>query len=268
MNLRPLIAILGAALSWSAPLPATAQANDFVKAPIVKLVVPFAAGGSVDVAARAVGAILTERLQRPVVVENQMGASGQIAIQNVSRSPADGSTLLVVPSGPISIEPHLKKMPYDPPKDLTPVALLARVPAAIAVAANSPLKSVGDLVKAGQANAQGLNFAVGVAGGHMHLVGELIAGRTGMKIVNVPYRGNSVAAVAAAGGEVDFVISDLTSLLPLVKGNRLRLLAVTDTQRATSVPDIPTIEEAGFKNVTADAWIGVFGPAGLPAEYA
>ena len=143
MNLRPLIAILGAALSWSAPLPATAQANDFVKAPIVKLVVPFAAGGSVDVAARAVGAILTERLQRPVVVENQMGASGQIAIQNVSRSPADGSTLLVVPSGPISIEPHLKKMPYDPPKDLTPVALLARVPAAIAVAANSPLKSVG-----------------------------------------------------------------------------------------------------------------------------
>jgi tripartite-type tricarboxylate transporter receptor subunit TctC len=175
--------------------------------------------------------------------------------------------LLVSPSGPMSISPHVRKLPYDAVKDFTPVGMLARVPAGLAVPANSPVQSLSDLVKAGRESTRGLNFGVGLAGGHMHLMGELIAGKTGIKILAIPYRGNSLAAAAAASGDVDFTISDLTSLMPLVKANRLRLLAVTDTRRAPMLPDVPTIEESGFPNAAADAWIGIFAPAGMPPEF-
>jgi len=234
---------------------------------VIRIVVPFAPGGSADVTARAAAARLSERLGRSVIVENRTGASGQIGLQSVVKAKNDGTTLLVTPSGPISISAHMQKLPYDPVTDLTPVAMLARVPAGIAVPTGSPYRSLGELVNAGKASPKGITYGVGLLGGHMHLVGQLLAARTGMQLNAIPYRGNSQSVVAAVSGDVDSVISDMTTLMPLVKGGRLRLLAVTDSKRASVAPEVPTVDELGFPNSSADAWIGMFGPAGLPAEF-
>ncbi len=258
-----LLRLCGASLAI-AVLPAWAPP---ASGQIMRLVVPFAPGGSADVTARALAARLGDRLGWTAIVENRTGASGQIGIHSVVRAKNDGTTLLVTPSGPISINAHLQKLPYDPMTDLTPIAPIARVPAGIAVPANSPYRSLSELVHAGRASKNGLTYGVGLVGGHMHLVGQLLADRTGMQLNGISYRGNSQSVLAAVSGDVDSVISDMTTLLPLAKGGRLRILAVTDSKRASVAPDIPTVDELGFPNASADAWLGMFGPAGLPADF-
>lgn len=232
----------------------------------IKIIVPYAPGGSTDLTARVIGAKLAERLGKPVIVENRSGASAQVGIQAVVGSPANGHTLLVTPNGPISISSHLGKLPYDPATDLVPVAMLASVPSGVAVPQSSPSRGLDELIAAAKAKPEGLNYSVSGVGTLMHLAGEMLQAMTGAKLVAVPYRGTNPASAAIASGEVPVGISDLTTLLPLAKGGRIRILAVIDASRTATAPDIPTVAELGVKGYAANGWIGIFAPAGTSSE--
>ncbi len=254
---RTLISIVPAAAAMAA-MPAIAQQN------VIRIVVPFAPGASTDMLARLVGQKVAERIGKISLVENKSGAGGQIGLQYVAKAQADGSTLLLTPSGPMVITAHLLKVPYDPLKDLTPVAMVAYVPTAIAVNADTPYKSLQDLLAAAKNSDKPINYSVSALGTHMHLSGELLSRVTSTNFASVAYRGAAPATTAVAAGEVPMTISDLNTLLPFARSNRIRILALTGGQRTKAAPDIPTVSELGVKGYSADAWIGLFAPAGTP----
>ncbi len=252
------VSLISAAGTWAA---GSAQAAD-----VSTIVVPFAPGGSSDMVARLIGSKLGEELGGNYIVENRSGAGASIGIRAVAQAEPDGSTLLVTPNGPISISPHLYDRDYDPETDLTPVALIALVPTAIAVPAESDIDSLEALIAAASREGSPLMYSVPALGTHMHLAGELFNSMTGAQLEAVAYRGTAPASLAVASGEVPAGISDLSSLLPLQQAERLRILAVTGAERTTTAPDIPTVAELGVEGYAADAWIGLFAPAGTPAE--
>lgn len=252
-----LVSLAGAMAVGTSP----AAASD-----ITNVVVPFAPGGSADMVARLIGKNLANELGTNVIVENRSGADAAIGIRAVAEGEPDGNTLLVTPNGPISISPHLYERDYDPDTDLTPVALLALVPTAIAVHGESNIRTLDDLIAESTENSQSLMYSVPALGSHMHLAGELFNAMTGANLEAVAYRGTAPASLAVAAGEVSVGISDLSSLLPLQQGERLRVLAVTGAERTSTAPDIPTVAELGVTDYAADAWIGMFAPAGTPAE--
>ena len=231
----------------------------------IKIVVPFAAGGSTDLIARSVGAKVSEKLGKPVVVENRPGAGGESGITAVLGAPADGYSLLITPNGPISISSHLRKVSYKSDSDLVPLAMMVRIPTAIAVNAKLPVTTIPELVEHSRKSPDGLTYGISGVGTHMHLAGEIVRSRTGAKLVAVPYKGASGAALAVASGEVSAAVSDVTALLPHAKAGALRILAVIDTDRAPIAPELPPISEslAGFG---INAWIGLFAKAGTPPE--
>ncbi len=257
---RSFMHILVAAAAALA-LPTQAQT-----ASTLKIVVPFAPGGSTDIVARLVGMKLAESLGKTAVIENKPGAGGQIGILQVVRSTPDGNTLVVTPSGPISVTAHTAKLPYDPATDLTPVALVALVPTAIAVSADSPYKSVPELVAASKRNPAGISYGVAAYGTHMHLSGELLKAMTGANLIAIPYRGAAPTVAAIVSGEASVGIADLATLMPMARAGRLRILALTGARRTSIAPDVPTIDESGVKGYGADAWMGFFAPAGTPPE--
>lgn len=230
----------------------------------IRIIVPYPPGGSSDLAVRAVGAKISESLGQPVVVENRSGAAGQIGIQAVARSPADGYTLLATPNGPISISVHLQKLPYDPARDLVPVAMLAWVPIGIAVNAALPIHNLKDLIEFSKRKPDGVNYSVSGVGTVMQLAGELLKSMTGANLVAVPYRGTAPAAMAILSGEVPAGISDLVTLLPIATSGRIRILALVNYARTTTAPDLPTVAESGVPGYGAAAWIGMFAPVGTP----
>lgn len=259
---RPAVASLALALM----LVSTTGAAATLGGDTIRIVVPFAAGGSADQTARLLASKLGPALGKIGVVDNKPGAGGQLGLQDVIRSAPDGHTLLVTPSGPVVVSPYLQKLAYDPSRDLTPVAMIAFVPSAIAVYQGTPWKTLADLIAAGKADPQPLQYSVPAIGTHMHLAGELLQSMTGARLQAVPYRGTSQAAVAVAGGEVPMAISDLSTLQPLAKSGRLRILALTGSRRTSTAPAIPTVAELGIQGYSADAWIGLFAPSGTPAD--
>jgi tripartite-type tricarboxylate transporter receptor subunit TctC len=264
MNLRRLcLASLLAALT-AAPAASFAQASG--GGDVFKIIVPFAPGAATDILARLVGAKVADRLGKKVVVENKAGAGGQLGLQQAVRSPPDGNTVLMTPSGPISISGHITKLPYDTAKDLVPVAMIAYVPTAIAVSPASPHKSLNDLIAVAKSanNDRPILYSVSALATHMHLAGELLKKTTGAKLQAVAYRGAAPASLAIASGEVEAGITDLATLLPLAKGGRLRILAVTGAQRTSTAPDLPTVAELGIPGYSADAWLAMFVPVGTP----
>ncbi|HVZ46503.1 MAG TPA: tripartite tricarboxylate transporter substrate binding protein [Ramlibacter sp.] len=246
------------------PAAALASTSALAQQNVMHIVVPFAPGASTDMLARMVGQKVADKVGKVLVVDNKSGAGGQIGLQYVAKAPADGNTLLLTPSGPMVITAHLMKVPYDPIKDLTPVAMVAYVPTAIAVNADTPYKSLQELLAAAKDSGKPINYSVSARGTHMHLSGELLRRLTATNFTPIPYRGAAPAATAVAGGEVPMTISDLNTLLPLARSGRIRILAVTGSQRTKSAPDIPTVSELGIKGYSADAWIGMFAPAGTP----
>lgn len=230
------------------------------------IIVPFAAGGSADQTARLIANKLGPALGRVGIVENKPGNGGQLGLQDVLRSAPDGNTLLVTPNGPVVVSAHLQKLAYDPVRDLAPVAMIAFVPSAIAVYQGAPWHGLAEVIAAGKTGKDPLQYSVPAIGTHMHLAGELLQSMTGARLDAVPYRGTSQAAVAVAGGEVPLAISDLSTLQPLAKAGRLRILALTGSRRTSTAPDIPTVAELGVAGYSADAWIGMFAPAGTPAD--
>jgi tripartite-type tricarboxylate transporter receptor subunit TctC len=230
----------------------------------VRLVVPFAAGGSTDIIARVLGQKLNEMWGQPVLVDNRAGGSTVIGTEIVAKAPPDGHTLLVTPA-PFTIVPSLAaKLPYDPQKDFEPITLINTTPLVVVVHPGVPAKSVKELVALAKSKPGVLNYGSSGTGGSNHLAGELFNAMAGVKMVHVPYKGNAPALTDLIGGHVDAVFNGLTSALPFIKSGKLRALGVTSLNRSASLPGTPTLDEAGLKGFQAVAWNGLTAPARTP----
>ncbi|MCC6197024.1 MAG: tripartite tricarboxylate transporter substrate binding protein [Burkholderiales bacterium] len=231
---------------------------------IVKLVVPYPPGSGTDTIARYMARRLESTLGQPFIVENKPGGNAVIAAQFVARAPADGYTLLWAANGPVTTNVALyNKLPYDPVKEFAPVARVAYSPMGLYVAANSPYTSVASLVEAMKKQPGHLNYGMGSA--TYQMATEWLLSLMGVKANGVSYKGAAPALTDLAGGQTDFVIAEYSAAAPLVKGGRLRLLAVTSDKRMPADPDIPTLQELGYKDFFQVAWWGVFAPANTPA---
>ena len=232
----------------------------------VRLVVPFAAGGSTDIVARTLAPRLTEMWGQTVIVDNRPGGSTVIGTEIVAKSPPDGHTLFVTPA-PFTIVPSLlKKLPYDPQKDFEPVTLINTTPLVVVAHPGVPAKNMKELAALAKAKPGALNFGSSGSGGSNHLAGELFNSMAGVKMVHIPYKGNAPALVDLLGGHVDVVFNGLTSAIPLIRGGKLRALGMTSLARAGAMPDVPTLDEQGLKGFLAVAWNGITAPARTPKE--
>ena len=253
-----------------AGLPAAAQSAWPTKP--VKIIVPFAPGGTTDILARAVAPELSKAFGQPFVVENRAGAGGNVGADAVAKAPADGYTLLMGTVGTHAINKALyAKMPFDSQKDFAPITLVAGVPNVMVMntekAAALRINSVDDFIKYARANPGKLSMASSGNGTSIHLAGELFKSMTGTFMTHIPYRGSGPALLDLIGGNVDVMFDNLPSSLPLIKGGKLKAFAVTSAQRSATMPDLPTIEEAGkLKGFDASSWFGLLAPAGTPPD--
>lgn len=230
----------------------------------IKIVVNFAPGGAADQLARLLAPSLNEALGQPVVVENKGGAGGNLGADGVAKSAPDGYTFLMASGGTVSINPHLyPKMPFDPAKDLIPVASVARVPFYLVVRADDPVKDFKALIADLKAHPGRRTFGSPGNGSSPHLASEMMKGDTGTFAVHVPYRGAAPALADLLGGQINFLFDPGISL-PHVKSGKLRMLAVGSLQRVPQVPDVPTLAELGLKGFDADTVFGLYAPAGTP----
>ncbi len=253
------IFLVGATLSFGAA--AQAYPNHSIR-----LVVPFAAGGTTDILARAVAQKLTETMGQPVVVDNRAGAGGNIGADIVAKSPPDGYTLVMGTVGTHAINPSLyAKMPYDHVKDFAPVILVAGVPNVLEVNPSVPVNTVADLIKLAKEKPGQINFASSGNGTSIHLSGELFKTMAGVDMTHIPYKGSAPALADLVGGQVQIMFDNLPSSLPQIKAGKLRAVAVTSLKRAPALPDVPTISESGLPGFEASSWFGVLAPAGTPA---
>ena len=249
-----------------ASLATIAAAQDYPGSKPIKLVVPFPAGGGTDIFARVIGNKLSETLKWVVVVDNKPGAGGNIGIDAVAKSPPDGYTIGLGQTSNLAINPTLyAKLPYDPLKDLVPIVLVADAPLVMVVPANSPFKTVADVVAAAKKKAGDVTFGSPGNGTVAHLTGELFQMAAGVKFQHIPYKGSAQALTDLMGGQVQVYMSSIPTALSHIKGGKLRALAVTSPKRAPSLPDVPTIAEAGYKGFDANTWFGLVAPAGTPA---
>ena len=233
----------------------------------IRLVVPFPAGGTTDILARAVAQRLTETLGQPVVVDNRAGAGGNIGADLVAKAAPDGYTLLMGTVGTHAINASLyAKMPYDHVRDFAPIILVAGVPNVLVVNPALPVNSVQELIAYGKANPGKLNFASSGNGTSIHLSAELFKTMTGVQMAHVPYKGSAPALVDLAGGQVQLMFDNLPSSLALIKGGKLKALAVTSAQRSAVLPDVPTVAESGLPGFEASSWFGLLAPAGTPKD--
>jgi tripartite-type tricarboxylate transporter receptor subunit TctC len=235
------------------------------KADTIKVVVPFAAGGPVDMLARLLTADMQGRLKSDMVVENRGGAGGMLATEAVARAPADGKTLLFASSGSHVISAALKgQISYHPLNSFTPIAFVGAVPMLVVVSADSPVKSLAELIA--KAKAEKLSYASAGPGSTMHIIGEVINAEAKIKTAHVPYRGVAPALNDLMGGHIQFLSADLPVLEPLVKSGKLRALALFATERSSLLPDLPTSGELGYPGMLMGNWYGMLAPAGIPAD--
>jgi tripartite-type tricarboxylate transporter receptor subunit TctC len=241
----------------------TAQAQAWPSKPL-KIVVNFPPGGAADQIARSVGQPLQAVLGQPVVVENKAGSGGNIGGDAVAKAPADGYTLLMSSGGMVSVNPHIyAKMPFDPAKDLVPVAAAARILVFVVVRADSPVKDFKGLLADLKAHPGQRTFGSPGNGSSPHLATEMMKSQTGTFAVHVPYRGAAPALVDLLGGQIDFLF-DPGIAIPQIRAGKLRVLAVGSPQRSPLFPDVPTLDELGLKGFDADTIFGFYAPAGTP----
>jgi tripartite-type tricarboxylate transporter receptor subunit TctC len=259
---RTLLTALAAGASL---LPLTqAQAQTYPTKP-VKVIVSFPPGGVADVLARLVAAPLQDALGQPVVVENRAGSGGNIGADAVAKSPNDGYTLLMSSGGTVSVNPHIyPKMPFDPNKDITPVASVARVAVFLVARNNLPVANAKEFISYLKANPGKLSYGSPGNGSSPHLAGEMFKSMSSTFAVHVPYRGAAPALNDLLAGQIDYAF-DPGIALTHVRANRLKLLAVGSPKRSPMFPDTPTVEEAGLQGFDADSYFGFYAPAGTPA---
>jgi len=260
--LTRLISFAAAALLT---LVTTAFAQDYPSRPI-RLIVPFAPGGPIDILARAIAPPMSELLKQPVVVENRAGGGGATGVDAVAKSAPDGYTIGLTGPGALVAVPYMTKVPYDATKDVVPIARVVRVNAVILVRTDSEFKTLGDLVAAARASPGKLSYGSAGAGTITHLAGELLNMEARIKLVHVPYRGAAPASNDLLGGHIATMLPDLPGVMGLIESGKARVLAVTSPTRSTFLKETPTTAEAGYPGVVSDAWYGLIAPAGMPAE--
>lgn len=260
---RPLLQFMAAAAMGLAVT--IAQADAYPSKPI-KVIVPFGPGGGTDLVARVIAENLHQQLKQSVVVDNRPGASTMIGANAVARAPADGYTLLISGSSTYTVVPALRKdVPYDPLKDFDLLAVVADAPMVLVVNAESPYKTVQDVLDAAKQDTHGLQYATFGPGSAPHLLGEMFALTAGIKLAAVPYRGSAQAVLGVLGGEVGLAFDTLSSSMPQLQGGKLRALAVFSTERVPQLPDVPTVTELGLPDATFSGWYAVALPKGTPA---
>jgi tripartite-type tricarboxylate transporter receptor subunit TctC len=246
--------------------PALAAAQGYPAKP-VHIINPFTAGGPVDLLARAVAQKLNEAWGQPVVVETRAGAAGNIGIEYVARQPADGYTLLVMPTGNAVVNPHIfPKLPYDPLRDFAPVTLLATVENVLVVHPGVKAVSVQELIALAKASPGKLTFSSPGVGSQAHVAGEMLKSMAGVQMLHVPYKGMAPAMNDLLGGQVSFMFLSMSSALKQVQAGKLRALGVASPQRSSAAPDLPTVAEQGLPGFEALSWYALMAPAGTPAE--
>jgi len=242
-----------------------AMAQSFPEKPI-RLVVPFPPGGPTDIVARPLAQLLGEALKSTVIVENRGGAGGSIGADVVAKSPADGYTLLMGTVGTSAINSALyRKLPHDPIRDFTPIALVASAPVALVVNPAVSIASVKDFLAQAAASPGKVSFGSAGNGTPGHLTGEMFATAAGVKLQHVPYKGSAPAITDLLGNQIPAMFDPLQSVIQHVRSGKLRALAISGLQRSPALPEVPTLDEAGVNGFETTAWWAVFGPAGMPA---
>lgn len=254
-------AALGAAF---AAAPAAAQAWP---AKPIRLVVPFAPGGSSEIIARSLANALAQSLGQPVYVENKPGAAGNVAMEEVKRAPADGHTLILGHVGVLAVNPTLfgKSLPYDPVRDFAPVSLVASVPNVIAVNPSLPVHTLAELVRKAKAEPGALNYGSAGNGSAGHLAMEYFKSQAKIDIVHVPYKGTGPMVSDLIGGQTQLTFNGVPPIAGQIKGGKLRAIAVGSARRVSSLPDVPTIAESGYPGFETSQWYGILVAAGTPA---
>ena len=245
---------------------ASGWAQQYPNRPI-RIIVPFAPGGATDLPARLIAPKLSESLGQPVIVENKPGAGGVIGIDMVAKSAPDGYTLLMATNGELVMNPSIyPKLPYNPFKDLVPISVAVESPLVMLVSPSSPFKSVSDVLAAAKANPGSVTYATAGAGSTSHVLTEMLALRTGTKLLHVPYKGGAPASKAIVSGEVAMGLLNLGSAITLINGGRARALAVTSGTRVPELPSVPTLAELGVPDYADGIWVGMAAPAGVPQD--
>lgn len=233
----------------------------------VQLVVPFPPGGAVDIVGRTISKKLGDRLGQPIVVENKAGAGTVVGAAYVANAPADGYTLLISSGSTFTVNPALNaKLPYDPVKSYEPIGLVARVPLILLAHRDVPVNTLRQLIAAVQRTPDKFSYGSFGNGTTGHFAAELAWSATGIKLLHVPYRGSAPAMADLMGGQIPFTIDTVAAALPQLKAGKIKAIAVTGATRATQLPDVPTVAESGFPGFSADSWLAVVAPRGLPAE--
>ncbi len=246
--------------------PAAALAQAWPSKPI-RVIVPFPAGGGVDYIGRLVAKGLSERLGQQVVVDNRPGASAIIGMELLKGSAPDGYTLAAASAGPLVINPHIfAKLPYDSLRDFTPISNMSTFPYLLVTHPSLPVKNVKELIALARARPGEIAYSSPGTGNGQHLATALFASMAKVNILHVPYKGNAPAVVALVSGETQLTHSSIPGILPHVRGGRVRALGVATAQRIPSLPEFPTVAEAGLPGFEAFGWAGMIGPANMPRD--
>lgn len=260
---QPRLLSLALAAACGALVAAVATAQQYPTRN-VQVIVPYTAGGSIDVMTRAVAKSLTDAWGRNVIIDNRPGASGMIGTEIATKAPADGYMLLGHTSSYPATAAVRAKLPFDPARAIVPVAMFARAPMLFAIHPSVPAKNIKELIAL--AKKTDFNYGSSGAGGNNHFSGALFAAAAGVKMTHVPYKGIAPAVTALAAGEVEIVIASAAALAPQMRGNRVRVLGVTSLEPSPLYPDLPSIAKSGAPGYQYELWWGLFAPAGLPVE--
>jgi tripartite-type tricarboxylate transporter receptor subunit TctC len=259
------VSVLAAAVPTAAVFEtASAQTRDAYPERPVRLVVPFPPGGAIDIMARQTAQKLGEALEAQFIVDNRSGAGGAIGTENVARSAPDGYSLLFASTSPMSINPHINKVAYDPIASFTSIAMVASSPQLLVVPPSLPARSVRELIAMAKARPGALSFGSSGVGTIIHVTTEMFAERAGIKLLHVPYKGAAPAVVDTISGQVTMLFAAYSSVSSQVRAGKLRALAITSHERLPLAPEIPTVAESGLPGFESNQWWALAGPAGLP----
>ena len=242
---------------------ATAHAETFPNR-TMRIIVPYAPGGSIDLTARVIAKNLQDSVGQSVIVENKPGANAAIGIEDLMRSAPDGHTLVILSDSPVTINVHLSRVNYDPLADLVPIGKVVSSPLILTANAKAGIASIADLVAA--AKARPLSYGVAGLGSSSYLAGQLLQRELGLTMQPVTYRGGAPAAAAVAAGEIPLAFTDTAAILPMIAGGQVVALGVAEPVRSRAMPNIPTLREAGVPNFSAMSWLAMFAPRGTPDD--
>ena len=260
-------AAVAALFAYTAIFAGSSLAQTAYPAKAIRYVVPFPAGGPLDIVARAIGQELNKSWGQAVVIDNRPGAGGNIGADLVAKAPADGYTILMGAVSTHAINVTLyNKLPYDPIRDFAPVTLITSVPNVLVVHPSVPANNVKELIALAKSRPGQLNFASGSTGSAGHLAGELFNSMAGVRMTHIPYKGAAPAVVDLMAGHVSLMFDNMSSALPNIKATRVRALAVTTLKRSPLLPQLPTISDAGLRGFDIATWFGIFAPAGAPPD--